>query len=171
MRKTATNKLIVQKWADPDKHILEKIRTSKWTSHNIPLTQSESTMNINNLPLIGDDLRTRTIKRNLCMMTGGESKLAGLRLIDLGCLEGGTAFEMAREDMDVVGVEGRKISYDKCSLIEDYFKLPNLHFLHLDVKNLNKKEHGIFDVVLCLGLLYHLDNPLSFLSILNADNS
>jgi hypothetical protein len=69
--------------------------------------------------------------------------------------------------MDVIGAEGRKINYLKCKLIEDYFELPNLRFLHLDVKNLNKKEHGIFDVVLCLGLLYHLDNPISFLDILH----
>ena len=73
---TMTNKLIVQKWAAPDQNILEKIKTTKWTSHNIPLTQSESTMNINDLPLIGDDGRTRTIKRNLCMLAGREGSLA-----------------------------------------------------------------------------------------------
>lgn len=167
MRNTITNRLIVQKWAAPDENILKKIRTAKWTSHNIPLTRSESTMNVNNLPLIGDDVRTKTIKRNLYILADRSGSLAGLRLIDLGCLEGGVAFEMAREDMDVIGVEGRQINYSKCRLIEDYFGLSNLRFLLLDVKNLNKEEYGIFDVVLCLGLLYHLDNPLSFLNILN----
>jgi 2-polyprenyl-3-methyl-5-hydroxy-6-metoxy-1,4-benzoquinol methylase len=167
MRDTLTNKLIVQKWAAPDQNILKKIKTTKWTSHNIPLTQSESTMNINNIPLIGDDTRTKTIKKNLYMLVSREGSLSGLRLIDLGCLEGGVAFEMAREDMHVIGVEGRKTNYAKCRLIEDYFALPNLQFLFLDVKNLNKTEQGIFDVVLCLGLLYHLDNPFSFLNTLN----
>jgi 2-polyprenyl-3-methyl-5-hydroxy-6-metoxy-1,4-benzoquinol methylase len=167
MRDTLTNKLIVQKWAAPDQNILKKIKTTKWTSHNIPLTQSESTMNINNVPLIGDDTRTKTIKKNLYMLVSREGSLSGLRLIDLGCLEGGVAFEMAREDMHVIGVEGRKTNYAKCRLIEDYFALPNLQFLFLDVKNLNKTEQGIFDVVLCLGLLYHLVNPFSFLNTLN----
>jgi 2-polyprenyl-3-methyl-5-hydroxy-6-metoxy-1,4-benzoquinol methylase len=167
MRDTVTNRWILQKWAAPDQNILKKIKASKWTAHNIPLTQAESTMTFNDLQLIGDDTRTKTIKKNLYMLISREGSLSGLRLIDLGCLEGGVSFEMAREDIDVIGAEGRKINYLKCKLIEDYFALPNLRFLYLDVKNLNKKDHGVFDVVLCLGLLYHLDNPISFLTILH----
>jgi 2-polyprenyl-3-methyl-5-hydroxy-6-metoxy-1,4-benzoquinol methylase len=167
MRDTVTNRLILQKWAAPDQNILEKIKAAKWTSHNISLTQTVSTMKSDDIGLISDDTRTKTIKKNLYILVSREGSLSGLRLIDLGCLEGGVSFEMAREDMDVIGAEGRESNYLKCKLIEDYFELPNLRFLHLDVKKLNKKDHGIFDVVLCLGLLYHLDNPISFLDILN----
>lgn len=74
---------------------------------------------------------------------------------------------MAREDMYVIGVEGRELNFSKCQLIQNYYELPNLEFLNLDVNELNKKDHGIFDIILCLGLLYHLDNPLSFLETLN----
>ena len=167
MRDSKTNKLINQKLSEPNQNILQKIRTTKWTTENIPITKSESTINNSNLPLIGDDDRTKVIKRNLYMMARREGSLVGLRLIDLGCLEGGISFEMAREDMNVLGVEARKRNYLKCKLIEDYFELPNLKFLHLDVKNINKEAHGIFDIVLCLGLLYHLDNPMKFFNILN----
>ncbi len=35
----------------------------------------------------------------------------------------------------------------------------NVTFVHDDVRNLNAKSHGHFDVVLSLGILYHLDAP------------
>lgn len=167
MRDTKTNKLIIQKWDVPNQSILQKIKTTKWTAHNIPLTRFDTTMNNSNQPPIGDEVRTKTIKRILYKLASRNGSLDGLSLIDLGCLEGGIAFEMAREDMNVIGIEGRESNYSKCQLIKKYFKLPNLQFQHFDVKNLNKEVHGVFDIVLCLGLLYHLDNPVSFLNILN----
>lgn len=38
---------------------------------------------------------------------------------------------------------------------------PNLRFVLDDVRNI--RQHGMFDAVLCAGLLYHIDNPVSFL--------
>ncbi len=166
LEKTITNKLLIQKLQKPNYNILQKIRTVNWTSHNIPLTQNESTIDKKDLPLIGNDIRTNVIKKVLYRFVSRNNSLAGLRLIDLGCLEGGIAFEMAREDMEVVGIEGRKSNFLKCQLIKQYFEFPNLNFVHLDVKKINKDLVGVFDVVLCLGLLYHLDNPVSFLEIL-----
>jgi 2-polyprenyl-3-methyl-5-hydroxy-6-metoxy-1,4-benzoquinol methylase len=174
MEENKSSKLIAEKLATPDLDLLKKIKSSTWTSHNIPLTPSDSTIMNDSLPLIGDDVRVKVIKNNLHIFTGKKGSLAGLRLIDLGCLEGGISFEMAREDIDVLGVEGRESNYSNCLLIKEYFDLPNLDFQFLDVKNLNKKDHGVFDIVLCLGLLYHLDNPIDFLNILNEithDNS
>ncbi|HAI70437.1 MAG TPA: hypothetical protein DCM38_13500 [Gammaproteobacteria bacterium] len=165
MKQTKTNELIQQKLAAPDALLLNQIKTMKWTSHNIPLTLSETTLN--NQPLIEHDPRTRVIKDNLYWLAGKGGSLAGLRLIDLGCLEGGLSFEMAREDMEVLGVEGWESNYLKCQLIAEYFNLPHLRFAHLDVKKLNRSTYGLFDVVLCCGLLYHLDDPVRFLKTLN----
>ena len=63
MKQTKTNELIQQKLAAPDALLLNKIKTMKWTSHNIPLTLSETTLN--NQPPIEHDPRTRVIKDNL----------------------------------------------------------------------------------------------------------
>jgi 2-polyprenyl-3-methyl-5-hydroxy-6-metoxy-1,4-benzoquinol methylase len=166
MRNSKSNILIKQKWSAPDPNLLAKIKSIYWTSHNIPLTASETTITDPDKPVIGDEMRIKAIKQNLYMFAGREGSLAGLKLIDLGCLEGGMAFEMAREDMDVTGVEGRESNFLKCKLIKDYYGLQNLRFLHLDVKKLRGSEHGVFDIVLCAGLFYHLDAPLDFLSIL-----
>ena len=163
MNCTKTNQLILQKMAAPDLNLLETIKRTHWTSHNIPLTFSESTLG-KSQPVIADEERTRAIKNILYLFAGRQGSLAGRVALDLGCLEGGLAFEMAREDMKVLGVEGRDSNYLKCKLIQEYFEMPNLEFIHLDVRKLNKTSHGVFDVVLCCGLLYHLDNPFEFLA-------
>jgi cyclopropane fatty-acyl-phospholipid synthase-like methyltransferase len=74
---------------------------------------------------------------------------------------------MAREGMDVIGVEGQDSNYRKCKAIEQYFGLPNLKFLHADVKEISRQSLGTFDVILCCGILYHLDNPFSFIKKLH----
>jgi 2-polyprenyl-3-methyl-5-hydroxy-6-metoxy-1,4-benzoquinol methylase len=163
--KLEANEIVEQRLLSPDYECLREIKKVEWTSHNIPLTRFESTLG-NSKTLIGDEPRTQVIKKNLHLFTG-KTSLSGLKLMDLGCLEGGLSFEMAREGMDVTGIEGRESNYLKCRLIKDYFKLQNLNFLRLDVKDLNRDKHGVFDIVLCCGLLYHLDNPFSFLDLIN----
>jgi SAM-dependent methyltransferase len=154
-------------WSNPNESILKKIKEQKWTAHNIPLTGTYSTMG-DSIPLINEDRRTKIILDHLRFLRQGE--LSGLRLIDLGCLEGGLSFVMACEGMKVLGVEGRPSNYDKCMLIKEYYdnSLNNLKFLCLDVKDLKKEKHGVFDVLLCCGLLYHLDHPMRFLETLGA---
>jgi len=71
---------------------------------------------------------------------------------------------MAKLGFDSLGVEGQASNYEKCKLLKDYFAWPNLNFLLADVKDLNSKQHGLFDVILCCGLLYHLDEPMKFLA-------
>ena len=133
-----------------------------WTSHNLPLTHKTST--IPGALTMSEEVRTQVLKKDLYHLFFQErGTLAGLRVLDLGCLEGGLSFEMAREDMDVLGVEGRASNYQKCQLIKRYYSLPNLNFVHLDVMNLNRQEHGVFDVILNCGILYHLADPLGFL--------
>jgi 2-polyprenyl-3-methyl-5-hydroxy-6-metoxy-1,4-benzoquinol methylase len=145
---------------DPD--LLAEIRRQVWTGHNIPLTPTDSTLGPD-IPLISDDARTITIKA-LIRRLGKEH----VRVLDLGSLEGGLSFEMAREGWDTLGVEGRLSNFDKSELIRRYFGMDNLRFEHRDVKSLDPARDGTFDAILCCGLLYHLDNPFAFLGTLAA---
>jgi SAM-dependent methyltransferase len=88
----------------------------------------------------------------------------GLRLVDLGCLEGGYAVEFARMGFEVLGVEVRDANFAACSFVKSKVNLPNLNFIKDDVWNL--ANHGVFDVVFCCGLLYHFDKPREFLELL-----
>jgi SAM-dependent methyltransferase len=146
----------------PDAKLLEAIRGETWTGHNIPLGHGQSTLG-SGTPLIGDDHRTLLIKRLVHRMVRPAEPL---RVLDLGSLEGGLSFEMAREGWQVLGVEARAENFRKSELIRRYYSLPNLRFVHRDVKSLSRAADGEFDVILCCGLLYHLDDPFSHLDLL-----
>ena len=147
----------------PDPEMLASVRSRHWTGHNIPLTETDSTLG-SEQGLIGADPRTVTIKRLLHRFLPPSTRQA--RILDLGSLEGGLSFELAREGWEVTGIEGRESNYEKAELIRRYFGLDNLRFEMRDVKTLNATSDGRFDAVVCCGLLYHLDEPFAFLRTL-----
>ena len=85
--------------------------------------------------------------------------LEELRILDLACLEGMFAVEFARLGANVVGIEGREANLAKARFAKEILSLENLQFYQDDVRNLSKEKYGRFDVVLCLGILYHLNPP------------
>ena len=88
--------------------------------------------------------------------------LGELRVLDLACLEGMFAVELARMGASVVGIEGREANVAKARLAKEVLGLENLEFHQDDVRNLSEERYGRFDVVLCLGILYHLNPPHVF---------
>lgn len=89
----------------------------------------------------------------------------GLRIADLGCLEGGFTVRFARLGFaEAVGFEVRPANFANCLYVKDRVDLPNLTFVNDDVWNL--ENHGAFDAVFCSGVLYHLDRPRAFLELL-----
>jgi hypothetical protein len=88
--------------------------------------------------------------------------LTNLRVLDLACLEGGHAIEFGRNGCEVVGIEGRGSSLAKCHFARDVLQLSQVQFFHDDVRNFTKEKYGLFDIVICSGILYHLDVPDNF---------
>lgn len=80
------------------------------------------------------------------------------RILDLASLEGYYSFEFAALGADVVGIEGRRSNIEKAEARGRELHLP-VQFVRDDVRNLNQDTYGAFDVVLALGILYHLDAP------------
>lgn len=89
-----------------------------------------------------------------------------LHLADLGCLEGGYAVEFARMGFQVLGVEVRDANIAACNYVKSKTNLPNLTFVKDNAWNI--ATYGMFDVVFCCGLLYHLDRPKQFLEMLSS---
>lgn len=85
--------------------------------------------------------------------------LSESRVLDLGSLEGDFSVEFALRGAEVLGVEGRRSNIRRAAA---RFSLPNLRFVQDDVRNVCREKYGEFDVVLCLGILYHLDAPDCF---------
>jgi 2-polyprenyl-3-methyl-5-hydroxy-6-metoxy-1,4-benzoquinol methylase len=82
-----------------------------------------------------------------------------LRVLDLACYEGQFAIEFALQGAEVLGIEGREVNVARARQRAEELGLERLRFLRGDVRDLRRERHGGFDVVLCLGLLYHLDFP------------
>lgn len=89
--------------------------------------------------------------------------LKELRVLDLASLEGMYAFEFARHGCEVVGIEGRLENIEKAKFANQVLDFKNCRFVQDDVRNLNTENYGTFDVVLCCGILYHLDAPDVFI--------
>lgn len=85
--------------------------------------------------------------------------LTGLRVLDLACAHGAYAFEMANLGAHVLGIEGRESWLDYARRAKEEGGWSNVEFVQDDVRNLSKTKYGEFDIVLCLGILYHLDAP------------
>lgn len=150
---------------------VDELQRLHWTSHNIELAPGVHTLP--GQPLLRDEPRARTLHRELQRFAappGSRSgSLAGQRALDLGCLEGGFSLELARQGVQVLGIEGRDSNFVKCQALAEHFALPQLGFELSDVKALHPERQGRFDLVLCLGLLYHLDDPAAFLAQLGRD--
>ncbi len=82
--------------------------------------------------------------------------LAECRVLDLACLEGHYAIEFALHGAEVLGIEGRAASVAKCEYVRNNLGLNRARFVQDDVRNLSPEKYGVFDIVICSGLLYHL---------------
>jgi 2-polyprenyl-3-methyl-5-hydroxy-6-metoxy-1,4-benzoquinol methylase len=135
-----------------DKETLEM--TVEFTAHNIRLDDGTFTN-----PDAADSMEAYpwfvSARRILETVFPGDKK--HLRLADLGCLEGGYAVEFARMGFQVLGIEVRDANIAACNYVKSRTSLPNLVFAKDDAWNIG--NHGMFDVVFCCGLLYHLDRP------------
>jgi hypothetical protein len=80
-----------------------------------------------------------------------------LRVLDLAAHECGFAIEFARHGADVVAIEARDAHIAKARFVKECLGLDNLEIVQGDVRTLSRDQYGMFDVVLCLGILYHLD--------------
>jgi tRNA (mo5U34)-methyltransferase len=73
---------------------------------------------------------------------------------DIGCGVGHFAKFLTELRLQVVAVDGREENVS-----EGRSRYPEITFLARNVEDPSLKEIGIFDFVLCVGLLYHLENP------------
>ncbi len=135
-----------------------------FSQHNIVLPDGSETCPGGTLIAEVEDLRAAF--RTLDLLIAKDDR-AKIRVVDLGCLEGGYAVEFARAGYDTLGVDIRRHNIDRAAYVADVLGLPNLRFAHGDARNF-ASEHGTFDVVWCCGLLYHLADPRAFLRVLGS---
>lgn len=88
----------------------------------------------------------------------------GLRsAIDVACGAGYFSALLTSAGLDVTGVDGRRNNVDECRR-----RQPGVQFELFDAEDRAIRGLGTFDLVLCFGLLYHLENPLLAIRHLHA---
>jgi tRNA (mo5U34)-methyltransferase len=107
--------------------------------------------------------RVDTIMRHgwpqLLQACGGS--LQGKRVLDIACNCGGFAVEAVKAGADyVLGVDIVDRYLEQADFIRTALEYDNLEFRNVDVYDLTKESVGTFDVVLCFGILYHLEDPI-----------
>ena len=127
--------------------------------HNIYLRQGTWTIPGQNP--FGLDQRVQMIFRNIAGAYPQHIRRR-IHIADLGPLEGGHAVELSRMGFSVTLIEAREENVNKLNWLKHTQYLENFRVVHDDVKNL--RNYGPFDVVLCAGLLYHLDTPVACIS-------
>ena len=133
----------------------------RFTAHNILLPDGSRT--IQDKPLLCDEEQCKAFLRTIKAGFPDRSPQT-IRIVDLGCLEGGYSVEFARHGYEVLGIEVREENFANCQYVAEKLQLANLRFVCDDVRNVEK--YGMFDVIFCCGLLYHLDAPVSYLQTL-----
>jgi len=88
----------------------------------------------------------------------------GLRVLDLGTRDGFFAFEMERRGAEVLAVDIEEGGFMVASRLVG----SRVPFLRRDLHELTPDAIGTFDIVLFLGLLYHLPDPIAALRIVRA---
>ena len=98
----------------------------------------------------------------------GES-IADRSVIDIACHQGWFSTKIAQMGaQDVLAVDAREEHVADATLIRDTLGLRNLRIAQSDVPALTPQTFGTFDIVLMLGLIYHLENPVGALRVARA---
>jgi 2-polyprenyl-3-methyl-5-hydroxy-6-metoxy-1,4-benzoquinol methylase len=127
-------------------------RYGPWRGYNLRLADDVYTMSPG---LVG--AAELNIGRVLQIVSDHAPKpLARLRMLDLGAHEGGFTIEFASHGARVRSIEGRESHVAKARFAAQCLGLDNVEITQGDVRELSRDRDGGFDVVLCLGILYHL---------------
>jgi tRNA (mo5U34)-methyltransferase len=92
--------------------------------------------------------------------------LKGKRVLDIACNSGFWSVQCALLGADVVGFDARNELVEQAKLIQRIVGLSNVDFRVVDFWDMSRERlGGKFDVVLCLGILYHLPRPIEALRL------
>lgn len=91
----------------------------------------------------------------------------GARALDIGTRDGYFAFELERRGAEVLAVDYMPKSASGFAVASEILG-SKVVYLQENIYNLNPQKTGTFDIVLFLGLLYHLPEPLSAIHLVRS---
>jgi SAM-dependent methyltransferase len=100
--------------------------------------------------------------------------LEGKRLLDLGCNAGFWSLCAAQAGCDyVLGIDGRKMHVDQANFVFEAKEVETdrYDFFLGDLFETDLRQFGTFDVVLCLGLIYHVSKHVELMEKISEVNN
>jgi tRNA (mo5U34)-methyltransferase len=134
--------------------VLKKIQSVKHWYHQIEILPGVITPGINN-------------SAEALSLLDLPERCEGKRVLDLGTRDGFFAFEMERRGAEVVAIDympAERTGFKVASELLD----SHVAFQQDNIYNVSREKYGEFDIILFLGLFYHLPNPLQALTILRS---
>ena len=99
--------------------------------------------------------------------------LEGKRVLDLASNAGYWSLASIEAGADyVLGIEGRQMHVDQASFVFDIKEVERdrYDFVMGDIFETDFRQFGTFDVVLCLGLMYHISKPMELMEKISEVN-
>lgn len=132
-------------------------RYGNWTAHNIEYAPDKYTIRKS----MGTSwLEARANAYGAIAELTLHKPLSGMRILDLGCLEGGLSYYLALMGARVVGLEVREANIEKAKFLQEVLAakgIAGLSFVTGDMLKADQYEMGSFDIVIMAGTLYHVD--------------
>ncbi|MCI0334399.1 MAG: class I SAM-dependent methyltransferase [Planctomycetes bacterium] len=147
----AENVETVHKLDDESLRVFEQKGTQD--DRALPQTGNANAVKVRRVVQIIKDLSSRPISE--------------LRVLDLACGEGVYSIELALRGADVQALDARTERMAAGIDVARRSGLANLSFQQADVRHVEQSNFGDFDVILFLGILYHLDVPDSLFVLKN----
>ncbi len=147
--------------------LVRQVLAKEWFySYELPGGERTPTYHNGDLDAI-HDTRWLMLERQLQKVFSG--RYSHLKAVDLASHQGWFAVKTAQLGFaEVLGIEARQSHVDDSCLIRDVYALQQLQFTQSDIHDVDTLKLGQFDLVLMLGLLYHLENPISALRLCHA---
>ena len=130
-------------------------RYGSWTAHNINLGNGLFTIK-NSAP---DRAESRAVTYQAITELFFKKKISGIKILDLGCLEGSISINFAKLGAYCTGVDIRDVHLRKAEFASKTLSL-NKHckWIKGDVtEDTVWSDLPKFDVIICSGILYHMD--------------
>jgi tRNA (mo5U34)-methyltransferase len=132
--------------------ILEKINSVKHWYHRIEIMPGVIT------PGVNDSARALELL-NL------PQDCTGKRVLDLGTRDGFFAFELEKRGAEVLAMDYQPMERTGFGVMAEILG-SKVTFVQDNIYNISSEKYGKFDIVLFLGLIYHLRDPLGALDII-----
>lgn len=82
--------------------------------------------------------------------------MSNLRILDIGTRDGFFAFECERRNAaEVIAIDYAPVELTGFSILKKWYGSA-VEYIQDNIYNITPEKYGVFDIVLCLGVLYHL---------------